>query len=255
MTDQANHILAPPPCALLNGASLFLDFDGTLVDLATRPEDVTVDPGLYRLLLTLRDRLDGRLAFVSGRSVAVLRGAFGLGEFLLSGSHGLEIAFPGQEPQAPARPPEIDAAKRELIRFAAGKPGLLVEEKTLGVALHYRLAPELEEDCRALCEDLARGTGLYLQHGKMLFELRPGQGGKGTAVARLLAETELETGRPVFIGDDLTDEDGFRAAADHDGSGVLVGEARDTAARYRLENVEAVHRWLTECAACLRKGD
>jgi trehalose 6-phosphate phosphatase len=253
VTDQIAPILGQPPHALLDGAFLFLDFDGTLVELAARPDEVIVEPRLHRLLNNLRDALDGRVAIVSGCSVATLRGALGLADFLLSGSHGLEIARPGKEPEAPVRPPHIDHAERELIRFAAGKPGLLVEEKTLGVALHFRQAPEREAECLSICAALAKETGLYLQHGKMLFELRPGNGGKGTAVERLLAETELAGGRPIFIGDDITDEEGFIAAARHQGSGILVGPPRATAARFRLESVEAAHRWLSEGREQLRR--
>lgn len=254
MIKQAAPILGPPPHVLLDGASLFLDFDGTLVDLAPRPEDVVMGPDLHILLARLRDALDGRLAIVSGRSVATLRAAFDLGGFLLSGSHGLEIARPGKPAEAPARPPQIDQAQRELICFAADKAGLLVEDKTLGVALHFRLAPEREAECLAICVTLSAQTGLYLQHGKMLFELRPGNGGKGSAVQRLLAGTELEGGRPIFIGDDITDEDGFIAAARHQGSGILVGPPRVTAAQFRLDSVAAVRRWLSECEEQLRQG-
>ena len=254
MTDQIAPILGQPPHALLDGASLFLDFDGTLVELAARPDEVIVEPRLHRLLDILRDALGGRLAIVSGRSVATLRGAFGLADFLLSGSHGLEIARPGSQPETPVRPSQIDFAQRELIRFAAGQAGLLVEEKTLGVALHFRQAPERQAECLSVCAALAQETGLYLQHGKMLFELRPGNGGKGTAVTRLLAETELEGGTPIFIGDDITDEEGFIAAARHRGSGILVGPPRATAAQFRLESVEAAHRWLSESGEQLRKG-
>lgn len=254
MTDQIAPILGPPPYALLDGASLFLDFDGTLVDLAARPQDVVIGPDLYMLLTRVRDALDGRLAIVSGRSVATLRAAFDLGDFLLSGSHGLEVALPGRQAEAPRRPPQIDHAQRELIRFAADKAGLLVEEKTLGVALHFRLAPEREAECLGICAALSVQTGLYLQHGKMLFELRPANGGKGTAVERLLAATELEGGRPIFIGDDVTDEDGFIAAAHHQGNGILVGPPRVTAAQFRLDSVAAVHRWLSECEEQLQSG-
>ncbi|MBB4640280.1 trehalose-phosphatase [Rhizorhapis suberifaciens] len=254
MIEKATPILDPPPYDLLGGAFLFLDFDGTLVELAPRPQDVTVEADLRNLLGRLQDRLDGRLAIVSGRSVATLRAMFGLGDYLLAGSHGLELAYPGCAPEAPVRPPSIDQALRELICFAEGKNGLVVEEKTLGVAIHYRLAPQQEDECRSICEALSVDTGLYLQHGKMMFELRPGNGGKGTAVTRLLAETEPNGVRPIFIGDDITDEDGFMAAARLAGSGILVGSPRITAANYRLDSVTAARRWLSRGEEQLRKG-
>lgn len=255
MNDQADPLLATPPLALLEGASLFLDFDGTLVELADRPDLVPVGDDLWSLLSALRDRLDGRLAIVSGRSVATLRGAFGLEAFHLAGSHGLEQARPGGPVEAPARAAAIDDVQAALHAFAAGKPGLLVEEKSLGVGLHFRLAPEREAECRAICERLAAQTGLYLQEGKMLFELRPGEAGKGLAVDHLLAGTELGGGRPIFIGDDITDEDGFAAATVRGGCGILAGPPRLTAARYRLPDVAGVRQWLTQGEERLRNGD
>lgn len=247
-------ILATPPSDLLQGASLFLDFDGTLVELADRPDSIALRPGLLPLLVALRDVLDGRLAIVSGRSIATLRADFGLGGFLLAGSHGLELAQPGKPSAAPERPPGLDMALRRLDAFAAARPGLLVEDKTLGAALHFRLAPEYEAECLALSSALAGETGLFLQHGKMLFELRPGNGGKGRAVTHLLTTRELAAGRPIFIGDDITDEDGFAAAARHDGAGILVGPARPTAATYRLAGVGAVFDWLSQARDGLEKG-
>src|SRR3546814_8086656 len=94
---------------------------------------------------------------------------------------------------------------------------------------------------------LADETGLYLQRGKMLFELRPGHAGKGSAVTHLLKATELGGGLPIFIGDDVTDEEGFLAATRHNGAGILAGAPRPTAALYRLEGVAAVRGWLSEC--------
>src|SRR3546814_12961923 len=98
--------------------------------------------------------------------------AFGLSYFLLSGSHGREHARPGQSAEAMDRPPAIDFVLEKLRVFASVRPGILVEEKTLGAGLHFRLAPQYEADCLSLCMQLADETGLYLQRGKMLFELR-----------------------------------------------------------------------------------
>lgn len=246
VNDRVVPTLPPPPDGLLRGAWLFLDFDGTLVELAERPDSVSPGPGLHALLARLRDALDGRLAIVSGRSVATLRSEFGLDPFLLAGSHGLEQARPGRPPLSPSPPASLLSVAHHLKDFAAARPGLLVEEKTLGVGLHFRQAPHLEAECLAICAALASETGLFLQQGKMLFELRPGHCGKGEAVLWFLSETELGTGVPVFIGDDVTDEDAFAAAAVHGGSGILVGPQRPTAARYLLEGVSAVHRWLAQ---------
>src|SRR3546814_4892036 len=101
------------------------------------------------------------------------------------------------------RPLAIDFVLEKLRIFASVRPGILVEEKTLGAGLHFRLAPQYEADCLSFCMQLADETGLYLQRGKMLFELRPGHAGKGSAVTHLLKATELGGGLPIFIGDEI----------------------------------------------------
>lgn len=253
MADTDLSSLTTPSPALIDGATLLLDFDGTLVPLAETPEAVRVDPGLRALLETLRDGLDGRLAIVSGRSVATLRDLFGLEDFLIAGTHGLELGAPGCAVEGAAPATEIAETADLFDLFAGTRPGVLVERKTRSAALHYRLAPEWEADCRALAEEIAGRTGLYIQHGKMLFELRPGGASKGTAVAALMARPEMAGSLPIFIGDDITDEEGFLASRALGGCGILVGEARVTAAQYILERVEAVRHYLTVCAS--RLGD
>jgi trehalose 6-phosphate phosphatase len=121
----------------------------------------------------------------------------------------------------------------------------LVEEKPLGVALHFRTAPDGEAMCVARVTTLARDAGLYVQGGKMMNDARAGGGDKGSAVRRIMAEPGFAGTRPVFVGDDVTDEPGFAAAAALSGAGVLVGEPRSSAARYRLPSVTATRRWLT----------
>ena len=238
--------LPPPPPALLNGAALFLDFDGTLVPITDRPDGVHVDADLLTLLHALRDRLDGRLAIVSGRSIATLRN-LGLGDFLLAGTHGLEFARAGEAPRAPARLAAIDAAQTAMEAFVADKPGLLVERKSISVALHFRGAPLWADACETLAKALTV-EGLILQHGKMLFELRPGGADKGSALHSLMRESPMAGGVPIFIGDDVTDEEGFAAAANLGGAGILVGPGRATLAAWRLEQVAAVRHYLTEGA-------
>lgn len=237
--------LPTPPPALLSGAALFLDFDGTLAPIAETPDSVVVDGGLLDLLADLRDRLGGRLAIVSGRSVATLR-ALGFSDFLLAGTHGLEFARPDEAPQAPPRLPAIDDAESAFDRFAHDKAGILVERKSLSVGLHFRGAPQWGDAAGELAKDLAVGLGLALQPGKMLFELRPGGADKGTAVMTLMRRHDMVTAMPVFIGDDVTDEEGFAAAAELGGHGILVGPPRRTLASFRLEQVAAVRHYLSE---------
>ncbi|MET0249951.1 MAG: trehalose-phosphatase [Sphingobium sp.] len=243
-------LLPPPPPDLLRGASLFLDFDGTLAPIAATPDAVVVDGELLDLLGALRVGLSGRLAIVSGRSVETLQ-ALGFGDFLLSGTHGLEFAQPGAAPSGPARLPAVDEAEAAIRAFVQDRPGLLVERKSLSVGLHFRLAPEWGEEARTLAKGLSDRLGLALQPGKMLYELRPGGADKGSAVERLMEETPMAGGLPIFIGDDVTDEEGFVVATTLGGSGILVGRPRLTQAQWSLERVEAVRHYLTQACRIL----
>ncbi|HEX8482843.1 MAG TPA: trehalose-phosphatase [Allosphingosinicella sp.] len=234
----------PPPLSRLAPLALFLDFDGTLVELAETPGGIAVPTGLAPLLDRLSARLEGRLAIVSGRAVDDLRRYLGASAAVLSGSHGAELHYADGRRIPVSAPPGLAEARESIRRFAAGGEGLLVEDKPAGVALHYRLAPERAAEADAFVEALAGRSGLILQRGKMVAELRPAGSDKGAAVRRLMGEPPFKGARPVFVGDDLTDEDAFRAAASLGGDGVLVGPPRPTAARWRLNGVADVHAWL-----------
>jgi trehalose 6-phosphate phosphatase len=238
----------PPPLSRLAPAALFLDFDGTLVELAEAPGSIAVPTGLTPLLDRLSGRLDGRLAIVSGRAVDDLRRHLGGFAAVLSGSHGAELHYADGRSIPVSVPPGLAEARESIRRFAAAGEGLLVEDKPAGVALHYRLAPERAEEADAFLEALARRSGLAFQRGKMVAELRPEGSDKGAALSRLMAEPPFAGARPVFVGDDLTDEDAFRAAAALGGEGVLVGPPRPSAARWRLDGVAEVTSWLESAA-------
>lgn len=243
--------LGPPPATLLMDGSLFLDFDGTLVQLAQTPDAVQVEQSLIDLLSRLQLCLDGRLALLSGRAVADIRCWLQPLQFAVGGSHGSERAHVGNEPEGADRSASIDRAIMILREVAAVNPGVLVEEKPFGVALHYRLAPAAERVCRDAAERASQATGLELQPGKMVFELKPGGSSKGLALERFMTELPFAGTRPIFMGDDLTDENGFAAARRLGGVGVLVGPERPTAAGYRLPDVSAVHQWLREACEML----
>jgi trehalose 6-phosphate phosphatase len=238
--------LSPPP-DLLRDASLFLDFDGTLVELAERPDAVQVDAQLPTLVRHLHDRLDGRVALISGRSAAQVRVLLGA-EVPIVGSHGME--FMGRDGTiAPIdRPTVLVEVENAMSRLAGSHPGTLVEVKPLGVALHFRRCPSAEAACVSLASGLAETHGLNLQPGKMMIEVRGGGGDKGTAIRLLMREPDMAGTRPVFMGDDLTDEPGFAAAAELGGAGILVGERRESAALYRLNGVDDTLAWLEVAA-------
>lgn len=240
--------LPTPPRWLPDDASLFLDFDGTLVEIAERPDAVVVEAHLVSLLDRLASRLEGRLAIVSGRGASELATFLGAPGFLISGSHGAELRRANGRVDAPKPTPSIAAARVAIAEFAEGRPGLLVEEKPLGVALHFRNAPEAAASAEALARRIASDTGLVLQEGKMVFELRMAGSDKGRAIATLLSAPPFLGSRPVFIGDDVTDEAGFETVRALSGAGVLVGEPRETAASHRLGSVTAVLAWLEAVA-------
>lgn len=237
-----------PPLSLLHGAALFLDFDGTLVELAAAPDAIHVSPGLAPLLKRLHARLDGRLALISGRSIADLERHLECGGLALSGSHGLELRLRDGSVMRRGSSHDLTEALERLNGLARSAPGLLVEEKPYGIALHYRQAPEEEARVSELMSELARDGGLALQQGKMVIELRPPGADKGDAVRAFMAEPDFAGARPVFVGDDMTDEHAFAAAAELGGAGVLVGPPRETAAQWRLPNVTAVIDWLRHAA-------
>lgn len=244
--------LSPPPplAAMLERPALFLDLDGTLLDLVDRPQDVVADAELRALLRKVDAALEGRVAVVSGRSLAQIDGILGdmAAGMTLSGSHGSEHRWGGIDAH-PARPPALESIAATLNRKFAGYEGVLIEEKSFGVALHYRLAPEMEALAAGIMQALAEEHGLLVQPGKMMVELRVPGGDKGRAVRRLMSREPMAGTTPVFVGDDVTDEAGFRAAGELGGFGILVGAPRDTLARYMLPDPKAVHAWLREIAA------
>ncbi|WP_228275199.1 trehalose-phosphatase [Stakelama tenebrarum] len=254
MQSGTSEQLPAPPDDLLSGASLFLDFDGTLVEIADRPDAVRVDARLHELIATLVSVLDGRVALISGRPASEVRGFLGGGAmpgFAIAGSHGMEFLWADGRRTAAERPASLAEVHAEMTALAAENPGVMVEDKPLGAALHFRQAPEAESACRALATKLAEVHGLKLQPGKMLFEVRTSGGDKGRAIATFMEQAKFAGTRPVFLGDDTTDEPGFEAAETLGGAGVLVGPPRDTSASYRLGGVSATLDWLAAATEAL----
>jgi trehalose 6-phosphate phosphatase len=237
------------PPASLTDAALFLDFDGTLVELAETPGSIRVPSGLQHLLQRLANRFDGRLAIVSGRSIEDLERHLSCRGLAVSGSHGLELRLADGSFVPLAAPRGLDGVSEELVRFAGTDPGLLVEQKPFSVALHYRRAPKREPEVSRLMARLAAESGLSVQQGKMVAELRPAGADKGDAVRAFMLQPPFAGSRPIFVGDDLTDEDAFQAAAELGGGGILVGAERDSAAKWRLDGVPAVADWLERLAS------
>lgn len=234
----------PRPPARLEGIALFLDMDGVLAPLAPRPEDVVPVARRTEILRRLAKRLKGRMAIVSGRTLAEIDRISEAASPAASGVHGLERRRHDGSLERPPAHPAVRKVVETLDDYAADRPGMIVEDKTVSAGLHYRQAPGFAADVRRLGERLAAETGLAIQHGDQVMELKTPGTSKGTAVRAFMAEAPFAGALPIMVGDDLTDEDGFEAATALGGFGVLVGPERPTAARYRLENVEAVLGWL-----------
>lgn len=234
-----------PPSEILADAGLFLDFDGTLVDIAATPDAVVVDRPIHDLLALLVARHRGAVAIVSGRSIAQLDALLGDSALrvALSGSHGVEHRCDGIRTH-PDRPSELDKAEARFHSIAREQEGVVVETKSYGVALHYRAAPHFADEARSQAAKLASEIGLALQEGKMMVELRTPGDDKGMAVRKLMQGDVMKGRRPIFLGDDVTDEVGFRAARDLGGHAILVGPQRETHADFALPNPAAARAWL-----------
>ena len=230
--------------------AVFSDFDGTLVDLAPTPDSIVVPPGLGATLAGLAGRLDRAVAIVSGRPIAELDGYLAPARLPAAGAHGAERrrADGGYEGPPAEIADAVAGIAGALAPLVAGRPGLLLEPKPGAVALHYRQAPELEALCRdAMAAAVAGNPGFTVMAGKMVVEARPAAISKGEAVRRFMAEAPFAGRRPVFIGDDTTDEDGFAAVQQLGGTGVKVG-AGDSAAQLRLADTAAVRQLIGDLA-------
>ena len=237
---------APPP----DTWALFLDVDGTLIEIADAPDAVHVDEHVGGLLERLRHKLDGALALASGRPLDVLDRFFAPLELPAAGLHGLERRSADGHVNRTDGALALGPARRELKRFAAAHPGTLLEDKTATLALHYRRAAGAETAAREVMEKVrtALGPAYGVQEGKMVLELKPRRPNKRTVVEDFMAEAPFRDRVPVFIGDDITDEDGFAAAQSFGGAAIVVGLQRETGrtsnAQYALSGVRELHRWL-----------
>src|SRR3981189_1507639 len=226
-------------------AGFFLDIDGTLLDITERPQLVRIDDDLGHLLATIRDASGGAVALISGRSVAEIDRLFGR-NFCAAGQHGAERRdAAGRMHQHRVPLAGLRKALKRLRAMAAEHPALVLEDKGMNLAVHYRSAPELgatvHQALRRLVEEL--GDDFELQSGKMVMEIKPSGKDKGKAIEEFLAEAPFQDRLPVFIGDDLTDEFGFELVNRVGGCSVKVGEG-SSAAHWRLPNADAVRAWL-----------
>lgn len=236
-----------------DSVALFLDFDGTLAEIAPRPDAVRLAPGLVPLLDALHERLGGALAVVSGRPLADLDAFLAPLRLPAAAEHGALLRLrAGATPTRAAAgrgtaaelSPALDRVEHRARELAARHPGLLVERKTATVALHYRGAPELGERCvDTMRAALGESALLELLHGKCVVELRPSGTCKGAAIDALMRQPPFAGRLPLFAGDDVTDEAGFAKVRELGGISIKVGPG-ETIATHRCESPLALRDWL-----------
>jgi trehalose 6-phosphate phosphatase len=240
------------PPLLAADSALYLDFDGTLAHLAPHPDRVTIQHRLPALLAALRERLQGAVAVVTGRRLATVDALIAPALLPGAGLHGAELRL-GENGIVQLRHAEsLPALARALHARFDADPRLVIEDKGAAVALHYRQAPERAAECITAMRELATAPDVEIIHGQQVVEARPHGVDKGEALRALAAQTPFAGRVPVFVGDDVTDEDGFRAAAALSGWGIKVGAGR-TCAQHRLDSVDAVHLWLRASLQALEK--
>ena len=235
--------------------ALFLDFDGTLTEIAATPDRVRVDPALHGTLRELLESLDGALAVISGRRVADLDRYLAPLRLPTAGLHGLEwrgadgrVLKKRYDGRAPG------GFRDRLVRLADTDPRLLIEDKGATLALHYRGAPEREAELQALMTELVADLkGYRVLCGKMVLELLPAKTGKGQAIEAYMQQYPYRGRRSVFAGDDVTDEDGFAAVARMGGISIKVGDG-SSAATHRVPTVSAFVAWLQNLSHRLRSA-
>lgn len=230
--------------------ALFLDVDGTLIDLAERPDAVVVSVRLRLALQRIFRCNGGALALVSGRRLADLDRLFEPARYPAAGQHGLERrGFQGSVTRAAGLASRVSEAAQEILAQANGLEGVVVEHKGLSLAIHYRRAPQLRDwvarATRALL--LRLGDEFRLIEGNMVSEIGPSGKDKGAAIAEFMREPPFAGRRPVFVGDDATDEDGFAVVDAFNGLSVKVGPG-PSLARWRASGTARVRQWLEDYA-------
>ena len=228
----------------------FFDIDGTLVDIAEAPAGAGSDGHLRQLIVDLSQAAGGAVALISGRSIADIDRLVPGVRLPAAGQHGVERRDAAGRISRHASPsPQLDAVRQGLAAAVARHPGLLLEDKGLSLALHYRRAPRLAGYAHRLARSLLVGNGgtFCIQAGKRVVEIKPAGKDKGAAVLEFMHEDPFRGRIPVFVGDDSTDEYGFATVNRLRGHSVKVGPGR-TQARWRLRDVGAVRAWLRQGA-------
>lgn len=226
--------------------ALFLDVDGTILRFADTPNGVAPSKRVCRVLHRLGTCLGGAVALISGRTIENLDRLFAPLRLPTAGLHGLERRDAGGGHQVLGEVQALEHLRRPFAELAASRKDVMLEDKGRALAIHYRRAPNEAASIRRQVEDLVHPAAqdLRIIHGNMVSEVKPRHADKGSAIHAFMGEAPFAGRVPVFIGDDVTDEDGFAAVNALDGYTIRVGPGSRTVARYRLADVDQVIDWL-----------
>lgn len=248
MSLPERRVHPPPMPAFARGWAIFLDIDGTLLEIAETPGQVHADRADYKLVESVRDAAGGAAALISGRSLTVIDELFHPLRMPAAGLHGVERRDAGGTVHRPPYPLEaLQEAAARLREFARSHEGLVLENKGYSLALHYRLAPEREQSAHLQVLEAAKALGdwVEVQGGKMVVELKPAGRNKGSAIEEFMREPPFAGRLPVFVGDDLTDEYGFQVVNRLGGHSIKVGP-EPTVATWRTRDPRSVRAWLRD---------
>lgn len=240
------HLIDSPWDVATKDCAFFLDFDGTLADIAPQPDQVKVAPELLQTLQKLQRECGGALAIISGRAIATIDQHVHPLKAAVAGIHGAEFRLAdGELERTPISETELARAKAAAEEFATQHPGVLFEDKAISFSLHFRQANQFEPQVEEFMASLvpAQLPNYELQRGKMVVEAKPHGCNKGEAIRKFMAQPPFAGKRPVYAGDDITDEDGFAVVNELGGLSVKIGEG-ETQALLRLKSPAALRSWL-----------
>ena len=236
----------PPPVTGLVNLAIFLDFDGTLVEIAPSPNEIEVDPLTLITLETLFRKFDGALAIITGRKLEDIDTCLFPLILPAAGIHGVERRSSNGSIHTPAHDAKLSQIKKIISEYSKKNFGVFLEDKGQSLAVHYRMAPDKEKPIKLLLSKLTRNRDdLQILSGKMVYEVKPVSINKGTAIEAFMTEIPFKNRTPLFVGDDQTDEDAFKYVNKIGGLSVRVGTEGTSLAKFRLQNVVVARKWLS----------
>ena len=226
--------------------ALFSDFDGTIVDIASRPDAIKYSGEDADLFAKAMKRFGGAVAIVSGRNLEDVAHYVGVFDGVISGGHGTELRIDGEiERHELPDPDHLEHIKAAVAEFAVIDPRVILEEKTYGIVLHYRQNPEMEFKARKFAECLLEGRDDFeIQPDKMALEIKPKNISKAAAIEKIMLAPAFYGRTPIYVGDDATDESAFAYVNEHDGISIKIGDG-PTIAQYRTGSPASYKKWLS----------